>query len=360
VTTRVSAREVLHRRLATQRLLADRLPDPAAVVGLLAGVQSQEFGHALWSLGMRSAGTFADAQAAFDRGDFVRTHVLRPTWHFALPEDIGWLLEVTSARVHQLNGTMYRKLGLDPAALDRAAGVIVDALAGGVALTRTELGQRLGTTGMLLGYQVAYAETEGLVVSGPLRGAQHTYVRMDERVPPERRRTGDLGELAYRFFAGHGPASVRDLARWASLTQAQATAATEAAAPRLAEVTVTGEPLWFDPAAPEPPADVAYGALLLPLYDELTLSYPALGFPVADRHPHPAGEDLFVGSVVLGDANVGTWRRTLKGRSVRVEVALTPGLVPAEHEAVAESAGDLATFLDRKLDVAILVSPTGA
>ena len=353
MTPRVSAVEVLHRRLATHRLLADRLDRPAEVVGLLTGVQSQEFGHALWSLGMRSAGTFADAQAAFDRGEFVRTHVLRPTWHFALPEDIGWLLAVTSPRVHQLNGTMYRKLGLDPAGLDRAAGVIVDALAGGVALTRTELGHRLGTSGVTLGYQVAYAEAEALIVSGALRGAQHTYVLMEDRVPVERRRSGDLGELAYRFFAGHGPASVRDLARWASLTQTQATSATEAAAPRLAEVTVTGEPLWFDPSAPELPAEVAYGALLLPLYDEVTLTYPSLGFPAAAGHPHPVGEDRFVGSVVLGDEYVGTWRRTIQGRTLRVEVALPSGRGAAEHEAVAAAAAALAAFLGRELALSI-------
>ena len=176
---------------------------------------------------------------------------------------------------------------------------------------------------------------------------------MDERVPAERRRTGDLGELAYRFFAGHGPASVRDLARWASLTQTQAREATEAAAPRLAELTVTDEPLWFDPAAPEPPADVAYGALLLPLYDELTLTYPALGFPAAAQHPHPAGEDRFVGLVVLGDENVGTWRRTVRGRTVQIEVALAPGRSPAEREAVASAAEELAAFLDRRLDLTI-------
>ncbi len=353
MTVVVSATEVLHRRLTTQRLLADPLGSPAEAVGLLTAVQSQEFGHALWSLGMRSTGTYADAQAGFDRGEFVRTHVLRPTWHFALAEDIGWLLAVTSPRVHQLNGTMYRKLGLDLKALDRAAGVIVDALAGGVALTRTELGRRLGSTSLTLVYQVMYAELEGLIVSGPLRGAQQTYTPMDERVPAERRRAGDLAELAYRFFVGHGPASAPDLARWASLTQTQAREATEAAAPRLAEVTVTGEPLWFNPAAPEPPATVGYGALLLPLYDELTLTYPTLGFPRASRHPHPAGEDQFVGSVVLGDENVGTWRRTVRGRAVVVEVALPPGRTAAEHGSVAAAAEALAAFLGRELDLTI-------
>jgi hypothetical protein len=354
VTAVVAAAEVLHRRLATQRLLSDRLGRPAEVVGLLTGVQSQEFGHALWSLGMRSAGTYAGASAAFDRGEFVRTHVLRPTWHFALPEDIGWLLAVTAPRVHQLNGTMYRKLGLDPAGLDRAAAVIVDALAGGVALTRAELGQRLGTGSLTLVYQVMNAELEGLVVSGPLRGAQHTYQLLEDRVPPEGRRTGDLAELAYRFFVGHGPASVRDLARWASLTQTSAREATEAAGPRLAQLTVTGEPLWFDPAAPEPPADVAYGALLLPLYDELTLTYPTSGFPVAARHPHPAGADQFVGSVVLGDENVGTWRRTLRGRTVEVEVVLASSrAAPADRNAVTAAAEALAAFLGRTLALTI-------
>jgi hypothetical protein len=176
---------------------------------------------------------------------------------------------------------------------------------------------------------------------------------MDERVPPERRRTGDLAELGRRFFVGHGPAGVRDLARWASLTQTQAREATEAAAPRLAEVTVTGEPLWLDPAAPEPPATVDYGALLLPLYDELTLTYPTLGFPLATQHPHRPGEDLFVGSVVLGDENVGTWRRTVRGRTVVVEVALPPGRTPAEHGSVAAAAEALAAFLERELDLTI-------
>ena len=88
---------MLHARLAAQRLLTDRLASPAEVVALLAAVQSQEFAHALWSLRLRSAsGTEAEVRAAFDRGEFLRTHVLRPTWHLVSPEDIGWLLAVTA------------------------------------------------------------------------------------------------------------------------------------------------------------------------------------------------------------------------------------------------------------------------
>jgi hypothetical protein len=83
------------------------------------------------------------------------------------------------------------------------------------------------------------------------------------------------------------------------------------------------------------------------------LSYPDLGFPLAGGHPHPPGEDLFVGSVVLDDRNVGTWRRTVKGRAVRVEVSLARGLGPAAHEAVADAAAALAAFLDRRLELSV-------
>ena len=346
--------EVLHSRLATQRLLSNRFAGPAQVVTALTAVQSQEFAHALWSLRLRSAsGTEAEVRATFDRGDFLRTHVLRPTWHLVAAADIGWLLAVTAPRVQQLNGTIYRQQGLDQAALDRAAAAITDALANGTVLTRAELGQVLGTRGVRLAYQVMNAELEGLIASGPMRGAQHTYALMSDRVPADRRGSGDLAELAFRFYAGHGPATESELARWATLTRRQAADATEGAASRLTDLDVDGERLWLSPDAPRPPADPAYGALLLPLYDELMLSHPTLNFPEADGHPHPAGEDRFVGCVVVADRNVGLWRRTVQGRSVVVEVTLAPGLSPAQHEAVRIAATELAEFLDRRLDLTI-------
>ena len=49
-------------------------------------------------------------------------------------------------------------------------------------------------------------------------------------------------------------------------------------------MVVAGETLWTGPAADDP-GEPPYGALLLPLYDELTLTYPQLNFPLAVRHP---------------------------------------------------------------------------
>ena len=349
---RADAGEVLRRRLATQHLVGTRSPTPTEAVRRLTCVQSQEYAHAFWSLGLRSPGTgYADVKAAFDRGDFLRTHILRPTWHFVAAEDLRWIAAVTAPRVQQLNGTMYRQLGLDQARLDRAATTIVEALSGRQFLSRPELGRLLGASGTELAYLVMNAEVEGLIASGPMRGAQHTYAVLTERVATPA--TGDASELAYRFYTGHGPAGVRDLARWSSLTQSQAADATEAAAPRLTPMVVAGETLWTGPAADDP-GEPAYGALLLPLYDELTLTYPQLNFPLADRHPHRPGDDLFVGSVIINQTNVGTWRRTVRPRSVLIEIALAPGLGGQARDQAADAAAELARFLGRPLELSIV------
>jgi Winged helix DNA-binding domain len=353
----VDAREVLRRRLATQRLVREPVgggertaPD---VVRLLTGVQSQETAHALWSLGLRTPGTtLASLKAELDAGRFLRTHVLRPTWHFVAPEDLRWLLAFTAPRVQRLNATMYRKLDLGQQELDRSAAVVVELLSGANHLTRAEVGAALAArglagSGMRLGYVLMNAELEGLVCSGPMKGAQHTYARLDERAPDTTAAGPEdaLAELTLRFFAGHGPAGRRDLARWASLRLADVDAGLDAVHDRLRNDRVGDEVLWWSPDAPCP--SPTRQAFLLPLYDEVTLSYPGLGFPVAEHHPHTPGDDLFVGAVVVDETNVGTWRRTVRGRSVDVELRLAPGTTRAQGDAVDRAADRLAAFLGK-------------
>jgi hypothetical protein len=353
----MTRQHVLQRRLATQMLQGDGLPRAADVVRLLGCVQSQEYAHALWSLGMRTSGLrAAEVQAEFDRGDFLRTHILRPTWHFVAAEDIRWILEVTAPRVQQLNQTIYRQEDLNLATLDRGLALIVEELKGGRYRTRAELGQALADQRLVserlgLAYIVMNAELRGVICSGPMRGTQQTYALLEERVPRSADAAGDAAELARRFFAGHGPASIPDLARWSSLTISQCRDALAAVKDRLDCVTVEGVELWFDPDAPR--AGQSSDALLLPLYDELTLSYPMINFPQATGHPHSPGEDLFVGSVIIAKTNVGNWRRTVKGRKIIIEIALAPEVLQRSRTLVEAAASKLATFQGKELELTI-------
>lgn len=365
-------RDVLRRRLAVQRLTTPGLPSATDVVALLTCVQSQEWAHGLWSLGMRTGPTpatrsdAAAVQAEFDRGDILRTHILRPTWHYVTPADLTWILTATSARVHQRNASAYRQTGLDPATRERAADLMLEALPDGVALTRAELAERLtdggiAASGMRLAHVVMSAELDGLIASGPLKGAQHTYRRLDgaarAHVPED-----PLSELLARFLAGHGPATLPDFVRWCSLTLTDARAALDRLRERFGDrlvgarvSDVADSPVvWWLADAPEPES-ARGGAYLMPLYDELTLSYPAVNFDMTDGHPHVPGEDLFVGSVIidrLNDApvNAGLWQRTVRGRRVRIDLDLATSCSGDERDAAREAAGDLARFLGKVLE----------
>jgi Winged helix DNA-binding domain len=357
---------VLRRRIFTQRLAGRQLSEPEDVVRLLAAVQSQEYAHGFWSVGMRTRGSaYVDVKSAFDRGRILRTHMLRTTWHFVTPEDIRWILAVTSPRVLVAFGSHFRRLGLDDHTQHVIGDLVVEVLEGDTYLTRREIGAELerhgvSTAGERLAYIVMSAELRGLICSGPMRGAQHTYAVLDERVPPGLTYEDDeaLTEFAVRFFAGHGPASLSDFTRWSSLIVADARGAIAAAGDRLDSLEVDGQTLWFDPAAPKPRAALLGGraaplggrrmaptAYLLPLYDEALLTYPHLGFPAVPGHPHPPDMDLFIGSVIVGERNVGTWRRTVNGRRLSIETDLALGL-DEEHRAAVKTAVDrLSLFL---------------
>src|SRR5436190_5996593 len=105
---------ILAARLRNQWLARAKAASAAEVVGRLCAVQSQDFIGAKWAIGLRATGLDEAAiQAAFDRGEMLRTHVMRPTWHFVTPADIGWMLALTAPRVHQASKFYYGRHGLD-------------------------------------------------------------------------------------------------------------------------------------------------------------------------------------------------------------------------------------------------------
>lgn len=207
---------IVRRRMRAQRLTGRSFAGAAEAVAWSGAVQAQEYAEALWSVGMRLRdGTMADVEAACDRGEILRTHVMRPTWHFVAAADLRWLLRLTGRRVQAKDAGRLRQLDLDADTLLRAEETLAHTLADGEPRTRHELAGALAAAGIDPGGQriahiVMHAELEGVVCSGPRRGGQHSYLGLDglQHVPraPERSREDDVAQLALRYFTSHGPA----------------------------------------------------------------------------------------------------------------------------------------------------------
>ena len=346
------ATEFIRLRLANQRLSVTTLSTPAQVVRWLGAAQAQEYGGAKWSLALRMQnGSDEVIEQAFTAGEILRTHLMRPTWHFVPAEDIRWMLELTAPRVHTVNGTMYRQHALDTETLVRSSAVLESALGGGRHLTRAELAAELrragiSADGVRLGYILHYAELEGLICSGPRRGKQFTHALLAERAPQAQSlpREQALATLTRRFFSSHGPATLKDFSWWSGLTMADARIGLEIARSDLLSEEIDGLVYWRPAASPdvEPPSPYAY---LLQPYDEYTIAYRHY-WPVFDPdHRQQILAAAFYGIIILDGRLVGNWGRTIKGKQTLIKTALFRPLSEPETAALQAAAARFGDFV---------------
>jgi hypothetical protein len=357
------AAALVRNRLSNQRLVTSSIGKPEELVAWLGAVQAQEFGPATWAVGLRMrAGTTAEAVCrAIDDGRILRTHVLRPTWHFVAADDIRWMLGLTGPRVLARMAPYNRALGLDTKIFTRGIAVIERALEGGRYLTRTELGEALRArqirlTGTALAHLAMYAELEGVICSGPRRGKQSTYGLVAERTPQAVRLPADeaLARLAERFYRSHGPATIRDFVWWSGLTSADAKRGIELI--RAAAEEIDGLRYWTLTGRRRPAVSAGPLAHLLPIYDEYLNAY-------RDRVlvPHsPAmsnrsfgGNAAFQHALVVAGRVVGTWRVTVTAKSTRVRVVPLRALTRVEQRAVRDAGNRYAVFLGAPVDLSI-------
>lgn len=369
--TGLDARGILDRRLAGLGLADPRFDSPEAVVGWLGAVQAQDFGPAKWSIAQRldHAATDAELEAAFDAGRILRTHALRPTWHFVRPEDIRWILELTGPRIQALSAYMYRTTGLTEELRARSNEVIASALEGGKALTRPALRERLDaagfeTDGFRIGYLMMHAEVTGLVCSGPLDGRTQTYALLDERAPQAVRLSRDeaLGEFVRRYFTSHGPASAKDFRAWCSLSAADTKRGLELAGTALEHEDWKGTTLWAATGGRDRtdagmvPVDPSPTVRLMQGYDETFMGYSETrrvadmdgmaGWAVGDR-------SIYVGVVMLDGQFAGNWRRTVERGRVAIDVQLRRAFDAAALAALHAEADRHGRFLDLPAVVAL-------
>lgn len=333
--------DIARRRLSSQRIDGEKFEKPEEVVRWLGAIQAQDYAQALWAVGLRlRSATVADVERAVADARIVRTWPMRGTIHLVLAEDVGWMLKLAASRLIARDGRRLRQLELDEEIMERCGGIFRDALGGGKRLSRPEMMRLLGDAGIRTdgqrGYHVLwYLSQAGLICPGPMRDKQQTFVLLDEWVPDPRKlsREESLAELAGRYFASHGPATVHDFARWSGLTVTESREAVEAATPGLAPEKIDGREYWASEDARGRVASDGPGVHLLPGFDEYLLGYKDRGAVLAAEHASrivPGGNGVFLPTIVIGGQVVGIWRRKLKKKSVGITLSPFTRLDDAE------------------------------
>lgn len=361
---KTSGLDILAARRRNQLLLSPPAKTPSEIVAWLGAVQSQDYAGAKWALGLRNPRlTDAASDEAFNRGDILRTHVLRPTWHFVAAADLRWILALSGPRVHAVNGPYYRANEIDAALMSRARRVFERALADGPK-TRTDLATALkragiDAAGLRLAYIVMHAELDAVLCSGPRQGKQFTYALADERAPRSdaRPRAEGLLELTRRYFRSHGPATLRDFSWWSGLTIGDIKHAVTALGRDLESREYEGRTYW-SAAGCEPVEKPGKrgrrahrDALLLPNYDESLIAYRDRQLHVAPRPPGATAFPPLPHQLVVDGLVVGGWRRLDAGKGVQLDVAhdrvsCTPVMLEVARQR-------LAAFLERPVTLTI-------
>lgn len=352
--------DIAHWRLHNQLIAQRTLEKPADVVQWLGAVQSQDYAAAKWAVGLRLQSATEDAiEQACTEGAILRTHVMRPTWHFVSPADIRWLLALTAPRVNAVNAYYYRQQELDDAVFRCSNDVLIKALQGGKQLTRTELVSALQQASIAADNVLRFtlivmrAELDGIICSGARRGKQFTYALLDERVPHVEPMDRDeaLAEFARRYFTSHGPATLQDFVWWSGLSVAEAKTGLEVVKSQLMHEDVDGQTYWFA-LSTLPAKDLAQMAYLLPSFDEYTVGYKDRNAVFDTTHTNKLnawGNILGSYTMVLDGQIVGTWKRTIKKDAVIIAQNPFTPLDEAETRAFAVAADRYGAFLERSV-----------
>lgn len=323
----MNGKTLLRQRLYNLQLTGSTIQTPGEMVRYLGAVQAQDFEMSKWAVGMRLPDVTANVvEEAITTGEIIRTHVLRPTWHYVHKDDIRWMLHLTAPYIRRQMGTYFRKLELDVAIQRKSNKIIQKALEGGKQLVRTELKEALDkakipTNDLRLNFLLLNAETDALICSGGRREKQITYALFDTRVPAGKEKTTDeaLTTLALRFFNSHGPATLKDFTGWSGLPVTFTRKGLNMVQEQLAEHHVSGLQYW----GPADGTDLEAEVLLIPNYDEYLVSYKDRQEMYNGQHDENlsrAGNPLF-NNIILVDGQVaGTWKRLIKKNNIEVEL----------------------------------------
>jgi len=376
MTISLSNDQVRFLRLHAQRLTLqspDGVTGVVEVVKQVGGIQAQDASAATLAVRVRSAKlVVADVeQARVQDRTIIRTWGPRGTLHLLASDDIGWLLPLLGPVFVAGDRRRREELGLDEDVCARGIHFIHNVLANQGPLTRAELFEQLANQGIHLEGQarphlLGRAALEGLICLGPDRGAEPTYVLLNDWIGHERKGHPLSEDEAYtkltrRYLSAYGTATPEDQAAWSGLPLKKIRAAWQHIADQLIEIEFTGArgwilktcASWLDELPIHTPI-----VRLLPRFDIYLLGYRKRDLAVQSQYARRinAGGGIIHPTVLVDGRVVGTWKSKREKNHLGVIVEPFDELASELYEGLEAEVTDLARFLGMPTTLHVLTS----
>jgi hypothetical protein len=319
--------EISNLRLVNQQVIASNYKTAKELVGWMGVMQAQDFNMAKLAVGIRTTGSTETAiEKAINDGDIIRTHVLRPTWHFVTPENIGWMLDLSSEKIKAVMRSSDKQLGITEEIYKKSNPLFEKVLEKAEYLTREELKEVLSsnnidTSEFRVSHLLMRAELEKIICSGRIIDGKQTYSLYAKRISSEEKisREEALYRLAKRYFLSHGPATVADFMWWSGLTAGETKKGVEQVKDQFMSISIDGNTYLFSPDIVDVKIEKEL-FFLLPAFDEFIISY-------RDRSPSIASANMsraiyingiFRPVIVFEGEVIGIWQRNQKKNKIEV------------------------------------------
>lgn len=350
--------DIANQRLANQQIIPGTIADPKQLAEWMGALQAQDLRMVKWAFGLRTQGTnLKTVDKAIDEGEIIRTHLLRPTWHFVSPEYIIPLLELSAPRLKSSLKHRQDFLGLTPEILDESIIIISDILKG-KDLKIEDIAHELKKGGVDtdnhgIYHILLWAELSFIICSGKVSGNRQTYALLKDRVHQDGSFSKEeaLGMLAKTYFTSHGPATIKDFSWWSGLPVRDIKIALENSGNELESIEVNKTVYWSGKNnIHDIPDDFA---CLLPAFDELIISYTdrSAVLTLADHKKAVSNNGIFRPVVIIRNQVAGLWKAVKSKEKIIIELSLFRKVKKTEKAAIEKAADDYGRFLGKMTEV---------
>jgi len=356
----MNLKDIAKTRLINQQIARTQFKSVKEIIGWMGAMQAQDYNMAKWAAGVRLPGsTEKMIDEAVSSGKIIRTHILRPTWHFVLPEDLNWMIELAAPRFKTSFKSRWKSMGLTETIFKKSNSIIEKALARGKHLTREELLSQLQKAKIPTGEQKIFhlmfrAELEGIICSGFIKNKKQTYALLCERVPKSKvlKKDEALTRLAQKYFSSHGPATLQDFVWWSGLKVADARQGLEMTKSEFISEKIDEQTYWFSDSSGKSKTNKK-SVYLLPAYDEFIISYKdrSAAIPIEDKKKAISNNGIFRPTIVINGQVAGIWKRTMKEDKIIIETNFFHSPDESMKSSVRSAAAKYGDFFNKKIEV---------